>query len=817
MPRKRACLARKIFVTVFAAALAACGKVDTSTNPGDNTSAVPPTITTQPVAQSVNEGATATFTVEASGSTPLNYQWQKDGADVPGATGATLNVTPTVADNGSMYRVTVSNTAGSVQSEAAKLTVMGASAVAPTIAAQPANQTVTAGQTATFSVTADGTAPLSYQWLKNGAAIAGATATSFTTPATTTADSGSVFAVTVSNSAGSVTSANATLTVNPSNTGVSPTITTQPADQTASAGQTATFTVVATGTAPLSYQWRKNGTAISGATGTSYTTPALTSADSGATFSVVVTNAVGSVTSRSAVLTVSGSSAQGTDVVTYKYDMARTGLNPHETKLTTTNVNANTFGLKHFLSTDGKVDGQPLYLSALNIGGTTHNVVFATTENGSVYAFDADSGAQLWKVSLIPAGETTSDARSCDEIVPMIGITATPVIDRGAGPHGTIYVIAMSVAGTTYHQRLHALDVTTGAELLTPTDIKPSFNASGGPITFDPAQYVERTGMLLLNHTIYTAWTSHCDNQFYTGWIVAFSQSTLQQSAVLNVAPNSGGVGPAIWMGGGGLAADNAGNIYLITANGAFETTLDGNGFPNMGDYGNSFLKLSTAGGALSVADYFAVSNTVALSSGDWDLGSGGIMLLPDQSDSGGTVRHLAVGAGKDGNIYLVNRDAMGHFSASTNNIWQQVSGALGNIGTGGTQGGIWGTPAYFNGRVYYGARGDFLTAWGITAAKLPASASAHSPNVFPYPGTSPSVSANGTSQGIVWAHQNGSTAVLYAYDANNIGVQLYSSATAPNGRDQYGAGYKWNVPVVADGHVFIGATNGVAVYGLLN
>src|SRR5262249_50367992 len=393
----------------------------------------------------------------------------------------------------------------------------------------------------------------------------------------TPADGGAALSVVVTSAAGSVTSRAALLTVSAGAT--APTITTQPADRTVSSGQTATFTVVASGTAPLSYQWRKNGTAISGATSASYTTPAETTADSGATFSVVVTNSAGSVTSRNAVLTVTGTTVQGTDIVTYKYNAARTGLNPNETKLTTANVNVNSFGLKHFLTTDGKVDGQPLYLSALSIGGAAHNVVFVTTENDSVYAFDADSGAQLWKVSLIPAGESTSDARNCDEIVPMIGITGTPVIDRSAGPHGTIYVIAATVTGTTYHQRLHALDVTTGAQLLTPTDIKPSFNSVSGTITFDPAQYAERTGMLLLNHTIYTAWTSHCDLQFYTGWIVAFNQSTLAQSAVLNVAPNSGGVGPAIWMSGGGLAADSSSNIYLITANGAFETTLDGNGF----------------------------------------------------------------------------------------------------------------------------------------------------------------------------------------------------------------------------------------------
>ena len=568
MLRLLAGLARKIFPTILAATLAACGQVDTSTNPGTDPSAVPPSITAQPTPQSVHEGEAATFTVEATGSSPLTYQWHKNGAPIAGATGVSLVVTPTVADSGAMYSVAVSNSVGTVQSEAARLTVMAA-AVAPTIVAQPANQTVTAGQTASFSVTANGTTPLSYQWQKNGAPIAGATAATYTTPATTSADNGALFAVVVSNAAGSVTSANATLTVNAATGDVSPTITVQPADMTVQAGQSASFTVTATGTQPLSYQWRKNGSAITGAGAASYTTPpatsadngatfsvlvsnrvgqvisraallkvtvassapsittqpadqtvtsgqtatftvvatgtapltyqwsrsgapiggataasyttgALTTADSGSTFSVVVSNSIGKATSRNAVLTVTGTSARGTDIVTFKYNAARTGLNASETKLTTTNVNPNTFGLKHFLSTDGKVDGQPLYLSALTVGGATHNVVFATTENDSVYAFDADSGAQLWKVSLVPAGETPSDARSCDEVVPMIGITSTPVIDRSAGAHGAIYVITMTVAGTTYHHRLHALDVTTGAEIGTPTEIKPTFNSASG-------------------------------------------------------------------------------------------------------------------------------------------------------------------------------------------------------------------------------------------------------------------------------------------------------------------------------------------------
>ena len=515
--------------------------------------------------------------------------------------------------------------------------------------------------------------------------------------------------------------------------------------------------------------------------------------------------------------------AQGTDVATYKNDNARTGANNTETVLTLSNVASASFGKLRFLSTDGKVDAQPLYLSALTVGGATHNVVFVATENDSVYAFDADSGALLWHVSVLPAGETVSDLPTygCDQTSPTIGITATPVIDRGAGAHGVMYLVAMSKANSspTYHHRVHALDVTTGAEVSNgPVDIAATYPSSGGTATFDPAQYQERAALLLSKGTIYTSFTSHCDVPPYSGWIIAYNQTTLARTAVLNVAPNSGGVGPAIWMSGGGPAADAAGSVYLLTANGAFETALDANGFPNHQDYGNSFLKLSNTGGTLSVVDYFTMFNEVAESSGDIDLGSGGAMLLPDLTDAGGTLRRLAVGAGKDGNIYVVNRDSMGKFNATGNNIWQQLTHVIGDgTGTGsGTSGGVWSTPAYFNGTVYYGPTGSGLCAFRITSARLSASPSSLSAVGFVHPGTSPAVSANGSSNGIVWAHQNTSPAVLYAFDGANLGRKLYDSSQAANGRDQFGAGNKFITPMIADGKVFVGTQTGVAVFGLL-
>jgi hypothetical protein len=501
----------------------------------------------------------------------------------------------------------------------------------------------------------------------------------------------------------------------------------------------------------------------------------------------------------------------GTDVVTYKNDVARTGQNLTETTLTLTNVASATFGLLRTLPVDGKVDAQPLYLSELTVAGAAHNVVYVATESDSVYAFDSDTGATLWHVSLLPSGETTSDTHGCGQVTPTIGITSTPVIDRSAGTSGAIYVVAMSKdSSSAYHQRLHALDVTTGAELFNgPAAITATYTAPGSIVaTFEPGQYEERAALLLSQGIVYTSFTSHCDGAPYSGWMMGYSETTLAQTSVLNIGPNSNS-GPAIWMSGGGPGADSSGNIYLLSANGAFETTLDTNGFPNKQDYGNSFLKLAATSTTLTVADYFTMSNEMAESAADQDLGSGGELILPDVTDSTNTVRHLVVGAGKDGNIYLVNRDSMGKFSASANNIWQQLSGAL--------PGGIWSTPAYFNGSLYYGDSGATLKAFTLTNAKLVSTPASQSATQFPHPGTAPAVSANGTSNGIVWTHENSSPeAVLHAYDATNLAHELYNSNQAANNRDQFGPGNKFITPSIADGKVFVGTTNSVAVFGLL-
>ncbi|MBZ5642848.1 MAG: hypothetical protein LAO19_08830 [Acidobacteriia bacterium] len=680
---------------------------------------------------------------------------------------------------------------------------------APAIMTQPANISVTIGQTATFSVVAAGTAPLAYQWQKNNASISGATSASYTTPATVSGDNNANFRVIVSNSAGSMTSSSATLTVLA--LPVAPSITTQPANQAVNAGQTATFSVVATGTAQLGYQWQKNTVNIPGATSASYTTPATTPADNGAVFRVVITNPVNSITSNSATLTVNAAVAVHTDVLTFHNDNLRTGQNLTESILTPANVKSQTFGLLHNLSVDGKVDAEPLYLSQLSVNGAAHNVVFVVTEHDSVYAFDSDTGMQLWKVSLLGSGETTSDNRGCGQVSPEIGITSTPVIDRAAGAHGTMYVVAMSKSASTYFQRLHALDVTSGAELLGgPIAVQASYsgtgaNSSGGQVVFDPKQYKERAGLLLLNGVVYTSWASHCDINPYTAWIIGYNASTLAKTSVLNLTPN--GSEGSIWQSGGGLAADTQGNIYALIANGSFETTLDTNGFPNKQDYGNAFVKVSTTNNALQLADYFNMSNTTSESSADADLGSGGAMVLPDAAFGTGGTLHLAVGAGKDGHIYVVDRNNLGKFSASSNNVYQDLPGALPN--------GVWGVPAYFNNTVYFCDQNNTLKSFAISNGKL-STTPAHTGASFTYPGALPSISANGSSNGIVWAIENTGTAVLHAFLASDLTQELYNSNQAAGSRDHFGSGNKFITPMIADGKVFAATTNSVAVFGLL-
>jgi len=506
--------------------------------------------------------------------------------------------------------------------------------------------------------------------------------------------------------------------------------------------------------------------------------------------------------------------AAQTNVLTFHNDVARTGQNLSETILNRNNVNSSTFGKLFQITLDGVVDAQPLYASGISVPGQgTHNLLIVATENDSLYALDADTGVQIWKTSLLASGEKPSDTRGCSQVTPQIGITSTPVIAlQTGGSAGVIFAVAMSKdASGKYHQRLHGVGLASGKGLGAGVEVTGKYpgtgeDSRGGYAYFDAKQYKERSGLLLLNGVVYLAWASHCDHQPYTGWIMGYSASTLKQVSVINVTPN--GSEGAIWGSGAGLAADPSGNIYFLDANGTFDTTLDANGFPVDGDFGNAFVRLSAGGGRLAVADYFTMSNTAAESDADQDLGSGGALVLPVMVDSTGTQRDLAIGAGKDGNIYLVDRNNMGKFNPDNDSaIYQELDGSLPN--------GIWSMPAYYQGQVYFGAVNGPIRAFQFTQARISTLASMTGTQ-FPYPGATPSISANGTSNGILWAVQNNSTAVLHAYSAANLAEEFYNTNQAPGGRDHFGAGNKFMVPTIANGRVYVGTPNGVAAFGLL-
>ncbi|HTV60068.1 MAG TPA: pyrrolo-quinoline quinone [Verrucomicrobiae bacterium] len=495
-------------------------------------------------------------------------------------------------------------------------------------------------------------------------------------------------------------------------------------------------------------------------------------------------------------------------VLTYHNDEARTGQNLEEKILTPRDVKSGDFGKVGFLATDGLVDAEPLYVSNLAIGGRVRNVVFAATEHDSVYAFDADTLAPIWHVSLLGPDETPSDDRSCPQVSPEIGITATPVIELN-GDTGRMYLVAMSKdKNGNYFQRLHAIDIASGNEISgSPVTIEATYPNLKGKTTFDPKEYKERTALLLLNGVVYTTWASHCDLGDYTGWVIGYSAASLKQVNVLDVTPN--GSDGAIWMSGAGPAADADGNIYLLDANGTFDRNLNSSGFPIHGDFGNAFLKLTPRGANLTVADYFNMHNTGGESLRDEDLGSGGALVLPDLKDASGKTRQLAVGAGKDTRIYVVNRNAMGKFNPRTDSgIYQEIDHAL--------SGAVFSMPAYFNSTVYYGAVDDSLKAFPIIEAKLGAEATSKTAARFAYPGTTPSISANAGADAIVWAVEaRGSDAgVLHAYDAGDLGHELYNSSQA-GGRDAF-SDNKFVTPMIANGRVFVGTLTGVMVFGLL-
>ena len=512
-----------------------------------------------------------------------------------------------------------------------------------------------------------------------------------------------------------------------------------------------------------------------------------------------------------------------TSVLTYHNDNARTGQNIAETILTPANVNASQFGKLFSHNVDGDVYAQPLYVPKLAIAGHgIHDVVFIATEADSLYAFDADSASganaeALWHVSLLDAahgaspGATPVNGRSdlsCGAIAPQVGITATPVIDP---TRKTLYVESFSKENHAFVHRLHALDWATGAERKG-SPVLVTAQAGGtapGSVRFDPMRELARAGVLLSHDRVYLSYGSSCDRPRYQGWVLAYDAATLAARGSLVTAREHGKA--AVWMSGAAPAADGQGNIFLSTGDGWFDTTS-----ATPVELGNSILKISPHSTELVLADYFTPYNQLLLSRHDSDVGSGGVLLLPDQP---GSHTHVLVEAGKTGTVYVIDRDVMTagnlHFCAdctSNRQIVQELPAAI--------AGGVWGMPVYWNNTVYFSGSEDPVRAFSLRQGRLQSAPASVSRDTCEYPGCGLSLSSNGTHDGILWALQLGDfddkePAVLRAYDASDLGRLLYASNQQP-GRDAAGGSLKFIIPTVVDGKVYVGGARQMTVFGLI-
>lgn len=692
------------------------------------------------------------------------------------------------------------------------------------------------------------------RWTLSGAGCSGSTCGTLSTTssssgtpiiytATPTAPNPATVTLTATSVSNTLKKASASITIN-SNTALSITISPKRGSLTLAQSLPVTATVL-NDIGAAGVTWSASGAACSGASCGSFTNVAATSA----TYVAPSVAGIYSITATSvADVTRSASNSIGvTDlsgVLTYHNNVSRDGTNTHEFALTAASVNKSTFGKLFSCQADGAIYAQPLWVPNLSIAGVSHNIIIAATQHESLYAFDADAApcVTLWRVSFIDSvhggtpGETSVPSSGTAALVgsgygdisPEVGITGTPVIDPTTN---TLYVVSKSVnASQQFFQRLHSIDITTGSErIISPHNIDSSISVTGtgagsvsGVVVFDPRNESQRPGLVLSNGIVYVAWASHEDHDPYHGWVIGFNASTLAPvaNAVFNSTPNQVGIlsysRGGIWMGGGAPAVDSSGNLFLITGNGTFDANTGGS------NYGDSVLKLSTVGG-LSVADYFTPLDQASLDANDTDFGSGAATVLVDQPS--GPVTHLLIGGGKQGNLFLLNRDNLGKFSSSANNVVQAVN--LGNS--------IFATPVFWQNNVYVAGVGGSLEQFAFNAStgKFGGAPFSQSVTSFGFPGATPSLSSSGTTNAIVWALDNalyctpqslgcGAT-VLHAYDATNLATELWNSSQAASNRDLAGHAVKFTVPTVANGKVYVGTRGNdstvlgeLDVYGLL-
>ena len=504
-------------------------------------------------------------------------------------------------------------------------------------------------------------------------------------------------------------------------------------------------------------------------------------------------------------------------VTTYHNDTYRSGANTAETTLNQANVNQQTFGKRLTLPVQGYVYAQPLYVPNLNIGGKSHNVVFIATEHLQVYAFDADTGQQLWHNNYMGNFSVTSTLPvnsadvSCTDLIPEIGITGTPVIDLNTN---TMYLVTKQkllqklIQKVSYQQVVHALDITTGRDKISHsiTAKVPGTGkgSNGGYLTFDPLVQSQRPALLLENGEVFISFASHCDLFNYHGYLMSFDKTSLAPTGVHVTTPD--GEDGGYWASGAGPAADSTGDIYFASGNGDYTGNQGGK------DLGDSVIRFHWSNNTIAPVDYFTPWDYAKLDQYDTDLGSGGVLLLPDQP--GAPIPHLLVQVGKEGTIDLINRDNMGHWhNGNDSQIVQTLPFQMNEL---------FGSPAFWNNYVYFGPTYGKMQAFSYdpVAQRLSSSFTSRSNEVFSFPGPVPSVSSNGALDGIVWIIESDTVGsgngILRAYNASDLSKELYNSQQN-SARDHAGPAVKFTVPTIADGHVFVGSVDEVDVYGLLN
>jgi hypothetical protein len=772
--------------------LAACGSKH------DNPMSRPqPTASLRAAPTSIASGGSSTLTWSSTNATSCTATGGWSGAKATSGTQSTGAITMP-----SSYSLTCTGTGGTSGASTVLVNIIPTATLvaSPSVIASGGTSTLTWSSTNATSCTATGA----------GAGWSGSKATSGTqsTGALTATTS---YSLSCSGAGGTSSLVTATVTISSGTVTVAPTIAALAVSQT----QQFTATVPGGGAATWTVDGIAGGNATVGVVTSGGTSGGLYTAGTAVgTHTVLATSVANPSQSGSAVVAVTDL----TGVYTYHNDLARDGANMQEYALTTANVNTSSFGKLTSCTLDGAIYGQPLWVANLTVGGAKHNVVFVATAHDSLYAFDADAVPcqQLWTVSLIDAthgglaGESTVPPNlfgaNQGAIAPEAGVTSTPVIDPVSG---LLYVVSLSVnsAHTTYYHRLHAITLTTGTEATgAPVTITGTYPlAAGGTVSFDPHQHLQRAGLALVNGVVYVAFASQEDFGTWYSWVMAYHYggTSLTQTAVLNATPNAKGGG--IWMSGGAPAADSANNLYLVTGNGGFDATSPT--APN-NDYGDSLLKLTSS---LTVSQWFTPTDQQNDDLMDQDFGAGGAALLADLP-AGSPVTHLLMCGGKDGTLYVLNRDTPGGYGDSN---------AVQSIAFGAQ---IFATGAFWNNKFYLGGLSAPLRAYQLTPTATPlfalSSSSSHS---FVFPGTTPSVSSAATQNGIVWALDTSQyctsqspgcgPAVLYAYDATNLATALWNSSTVP--ADAAGFAVKFAVPTIANGKVYLGTRgNNIGVLG---